>query len=197
MDSGIGRILQTLRKSVQLDNTLVLVPCQDNALRRRDQPRRAHKAAGPPDPAGHCERDGPQRRSGPARPVKATRFLAAKSAARTGGHLPLLWERWANVSNTPFREYKHFVHEGGISTPLIAHWPKGIRRRSALEHQPGHLIDIMRPAWRSRAQSTRSMNGQPVTPMEGRSLVPAFAARRSGSGGALWSMRATAPCASP
>ena len=38
---------------------------------------------------------------------------------------------WANVSNTPFREYKHWVHEGGISTPLIAHWPKGIDRARA------------------------------------------------------------------
>ena len=50
---------------------------------------------------------------------------------------------WANVSNTPFREYKHWVHEGGISTPLIAHWPAGIKRGGELEHQPGHLIDIM------------------------------------------------------
>jgi arylsulfatase A-like enzyme len=54
-------------------------------------------------------------------------------------------EAWANVSNTPFREYKHWVHEGGISTPLIAHWPAGIpaARRSALESQPAHLIDLM------------------------------------------------------
>jgi len=61
---------------------------------------------------------------------------------------------WANVSNTPFREYKHWVHEGGISTPLIAHWPKGILVDSGgsgttptpqgnLVHTPTHLIDIM------------------------------------------------------
>ena len=50
---------------------------------------------------------------------------------------------WANVCNTPFREYKHWVHEGGISTPLIAHWPAGIKRRGELGTQPGHLIDIM------------------------------------------------------
>src|SRR5439155_7869036 len=49
---------------------------------------------------------------------------------------------WANVSNTPFREYKHWVHEGGISTPLIAHWPKGIGAKGELRQQPGHLIDI-------------------------------------------------------
>ena len=44
--------------------------------------------------------------------------------------------------NTPFREYKHWVHEGGISTPLIAHWPKGIAAQGELRKQPGHLIDI-------------------------------------------------------
>jgi arylsulfatase len=60
---------------------------------------------------------------------------------------------WANVSNTPFREYKHWVHEGGISTPLIAHWPKGITlegggkvtptEEGPLVHTPTHLIDVM------------------------------------------------------
>ena len=52
---------------------------------------------------------------------------------------------WANASNAPFRLYKSWVHEGGISTPLIAHWPKGIASncRGKLDHQPGHLIDVM------------------------------------------------------
>ena len=50
---------------------------------------------------------------------------------------------WANVTNTPFREYKHWVHEGGISTPLIAHWPAGITANGELRTTPGHLIDIM------------------------------------------------------
>ena len=50
---------------------------------------------------------------------------------------------WANVSNTPFREYKHWVHEGGISTPLIVHWPAGVAARGELRTTPGHLIDIV------------------------------------------------------
>src|SRR4029079_2010725 len=55
---------------------------------------------------------------------------------------------WANVSNTPFREYKHWVHEGGIATPLIAHWPAGIAPGSGenggrIARQPGQLVDIM------------------------------------------------------
>ena len=50
---------------------------------------------------------------------------------------------WANLSNAPFREYKHFVHEGGIATPLIAHWPKGIESKGGLRKETGQLTDIM------------------------------------------------------
>lgn len=60
----------------------------------------------------------------------------------------------ANVSNTPFREYKHWVHEGGISTPLIVHWPDGIpaARRDGLVREPGHLVDLLTwEAWAERA----------------------------------------------
>ena len=55
-------------------------------------------------------------------------------------------EAWATVSNTPFRKHKHWVQEGGISTPMIAHWPAGITRTGQLESTPGHLIDLMATA---------------------------------------------------
>ncbi|RMF41711.1 MAG: arylsulfatase, partial [Planctomycetota bacterium] len=83
---------------------------------------------------------------------------------------------WATVSNTPFREYKHWVHEGGIATPLIAHWPAGIPRRGELEHTPGHLIDLMATAV-DVAQATypeEFHEGQAIHPMEGISLRPLF-----------------------
>jgi arylsulfatase len=77
---------------------------------------------------------------------------------------------WANVSNTPFREYKHWVHEGGISTPLIAHWPSGITGKGELRTEPGHLIDI--------AATCVALAGATVpkeaTPIEGESLLPVF-----------------------
>lgn len=50
---------------------------------------------------------------------------------------------WANASNTPFRLYKHWVHEGGISTPCIIHWPDGSKARGDIAHQPAHVIDLM------------------------------------------------------
>jgi arylsulfatase len=89
----------------------------------------------------------------------------------------LLGMNWATMANTPFRRYKHFTHEGGISTPLIAHWPAGIpkQRQGAFEKQPGHLIDIMATAVDlSQATYPREFKGQAIEPMQGASLKSAF-----------------------
>ncbi|HEY8505844.1 MAG TPA: sulfatase-like hydrolase/transferase [Gemmataceae bacterium] len=83
---------------------------------------------------------------------------------------------WANASDTPFRKYKMDVHEGGIATPLIAHWPAGIRRRGELEHQPGHVIDLLPTCLDAAgARFPPRRNGKDTLPPEGRSLLPAFA----------------------
>lgn len=86
---------------------------------------------------------------------------------------------WATVSNTPFREYKHYTHEGGISTPLIAHWPEKITRRGALEATPGHLVDLMATAVDIAGANYPETyhDDQVIKPMEGKSLVPAFLGR--------------------
>jgi arylsulfatase len=85
---------------------------------------------------------------------------------------------WANVSNTPFRLYKHWVHEGGISTPLIAHWPAMIKRHNELEPQPGHIIDLMTTCMDvSGASYPQKINGHDATPPQGVSLVPAFSGK--------------------
>jgi arylsulfatase len=84
-------------------------------------------------------------------------------------------QSWATLENTPFRRYKHYNHEGGISTPLIAHWPAGIAAKGELRHQPGHLIDIMATCVDvGGATYPKEFNGKPILPMEGTSLVPAF-----------------------
>ncbi len=72
------------------------------------------------------------------------------------------------MANTPFRRHKTWVHEGGISTPLIAHWPRGIAARGELRHRPGHVIDVV-PTLLELA------GGKPAEGSPGRSLVPAFA----------------------
>jgi arylsulfatase len=78
------------------------------------------------------------------------------------------------VSNTPLREYKHWVHEGGIATPLIAHWPRGITAKNELRTQPGHLIDIFATCIELAGVKKRPAE---APPLEGKSLVPAFANR--------------------
>lgn len=82
---------------------------------------------------------------------------------------------WANVSNTPFRQYKRYVHEGGIATPLIAHWPEGIRA-GGLTHTPASLIDIMPTVLEisGAAYPLSYHGGQPIHPLAGKSLAPVF-----------------------
>lgn len=85
---------------------------------------------------------------------------------------------WATLNNTPFARYKHFTHEGGISSPLIAHWPAGIaaERNGKLEHQPAHLVDVMATAVDvGDALYPAEYKGHRILPMEGLSLRPALA----------------------
>jgi arylsulfatase len=79
---------------------------------------------------------------------------------------------WANVSNTPFRMFKHWVHEGGIATPLIACWP-GHVRRGAISHQLCHVIDILPTCLDiAGAGYPQEHNGRKTAPVEGASLAP-------------------------
>ena len=91
-----------------------------------------------------------------------------------------LGQCWATLANTPLRRYKHFTHEGGISTPLVVHWPAGIPadRNGQLERQPGHLIDLM-PTFVevSGAEYPTQYDGHAIQPMEGVSLVPALSGK--------------------
>jgi arylsulfatase len=89
----------------------------------------------------------------------------------------LLGMNWATMANTPFRRYKHFAHEGGISTPLIAHWPAGIAaaRRNTFEKQPAHLVDIMATAVDlAGGRYPQERDEQAIEPMQGTSLRPVF-----------------------
>ena len=84
-------------------------------------------------------------------------------------------QAWANASNTPFRKYKHWVHEGGIASPLIVHWPAGIPARGQLRGEPTHLIDIMATALDvAGAEYPRRFAGHDIAALEGVSMVPVF-----------------------
>ncbi|HEO71395.1 MAG TPA: arylsulfatase, partial [Candidatus Hydrogenedentes bacterium] len=85
---------------------------------------------------------------------------------------------WANASNTPFRLFKHWIHEGGSATPLIARWPQVIKQRGGLTDQVGHIVDIMATCLDlAGAEYPQTYGGKPVTPLEGKSLRPIFEGR--------------------
>ncbi|MEM6504129.1 MAG: arylsulfatase [Planctomycetota bacterium] len=96
-----------------------------------------------------------------------------------GGPGSKVWcgKSWAWAQNTPFREFKHWVHEGGIATPLIAHWPKGIdpSLNGKWNDTPGHVIDIMATCLDvASAQYPEQNRGKQIIPLQGISLRPAF-----------------------
>jgi len=177
LDQGVGHIIAELKKTGDFENTLIFFLADNGGCAEEY----GSKGAARPDPSkpvvlkpmGADElqtrmqpthaRDGRPVRTGyGVMPGPADTYIAYGKA-------------WANASNTPFRRYKHWVHEGGISTPLIAHWPAQIKSRGKLRHQPGHLIDIMATCVAvSLAEYPSKYKGNGITPMEGRSLVPAF-----------------------
>ena len=94
-------------------------------------------------------------------------------AGSAASHL-CLGPGWSTVANTPFRRHKTWVHEGGIATPLVVHWPKGIAARGELRHDPGHLIDIV-PTFLEITGSKVRLKSPEAPSLPGKSLVPALA----------------------
>jgi arylsulfatase A-like enzyme len=176
MDAGIGRIIAQLKRDGQFENTLILF-LQDNGGCAETVGRQAN-AAGPAGlkPLG---RDGLQPKVTPPMQTRDGRVVRSGPNVMPGpaDTYVAYGRNWARVSNTPFREFKHWTHEGGISTPLIAHWPAGIASdvKGQLNRDPGHLIDVMATVVDiSGAQYPTERDGQKIKPMEGKSLSPTF-----------------------
>ena len=177
LDQGVGRIVAQLKKTGDFENTLIFFLADNGGCAEEYGSRGAVK----PDPSQPVVlkpmgADELQTRMQPThtrdgRPVR-TGYGVMPGAADT---YIAYGKPWANASNTPFRLYKHWVHEGGISTPLIAHWPAQIKSQGKMRHQPGHLIDIMATCVDvARTEYPSEYKGNKITPMEGKSLVPAF-----------------------
>src|SRR6185436_14083336 len=170
MDQGVGKVVGELKRTGRFDNTLVMY-MQDNGACAELMGRSENKK--------HPNTDRPAKPTLP--PLKPTDLLPPGSVPpQTRDGFPVRMgpkatpgpndtyvaygRGWANVSNTPLREYKHWVHEGGISTPLIAHWPAGIAAKGELRHQPGHLIDVMATCLDvSGAPYPATVNGKDIT----------------------------------
>ncbi|MFL6717381.1 MAG: arylsulfatase [Burkholderiaceae bacterium] len=166
MDQGIGRILAALEQTGQMENTLVIFMADNGA----------------------CAEDIPE---GVPVDELVNNLMIARSHTRDGaevrfGNKPDIMPgpedtyqsygtAWANLSNTPFRLYKHWIHEGGISTPLIFHWPQGIVEKGGVRHTPGYLPDIMATVLDiSSTAYPQQRDGKPLPALEGTSLMSVF-----------------------
>jgi arylsulfatase A-like enzyme len=179
MDQGIGRIVAQLEAGGQIEDTLIMYlqdngGCaetigrqpQGNLTTRPDKPTLPAMAAGDLQLPQSVPR---QTRAG--FPIIMGPGVMAGPADTYIAYGP----GWANVSNTPLREYKHWVHEGGIATPLVVHWPHRVRAHGKLRHQPSHLIDIMATCLDvAGAKYPERYADHDITPLEGRSLIGAL-----------------------
>ncbi len=112
---------------------------------------------------------------------------SAEIMVRSDGHDPTaamgsaasylcLGPGWSTACNTPFRRHKTWTHEGGIATPLIVSWPRGIRERGAFRSTPGHVIDIAPTILElAGVRKPATLDGLDVPRAPGRSLLPEFA----------------------
>jgi len=164
MDQGIGRIINALKKTDRFENTLVMFMIDNGGC---------HVEYGKDRKGDYLPQ---QTRDGrPMRPGNLPHIMPGpEDTYQSYGY------GWANASNTPFRYFKQHDHEGGIHTPMIAHWPKGIPARGAVTFQLAHLIDVM-PTALEMTQTTypKKFKQRNIYPADGQSLLPIFEGRQS------------------
>jgi len=158
MDRGIGRIMDAIKARPDHDNTLVLFLSDNGGCAEEIGPN------------GTTATDFP-RQTRDGRPVRVGNNPSINPGPEdTYASYGL---EWAALSNTPFRRFKSFVHEGGISTPFIAWWPGRIQ--PGITREIGHEIDIMPTLLEvSKGTYPQQFKGNQIQPEEGRSLIPVF-----------------------
>ncbi len=162
VDQGMGRIIAKLKEKGIYDNTLILFLSDNGASPERP---------GAPGFDRNSEtRDG----------RKVTYFgHGMPREVFPGGETTYagIGPAWANASNTPFRFWKATQYEGGVRTPLIAHWPAGMKAKAnSITRQSGHVIDIMATCLEAAGVDyPEQFDGRKITPLEGRSLLPILA----------------------
>lgn len=162
MDQGIGRIVDALKAAGQLEHTLLLFLSDNGGCAECIQPSWAQGLIRSGSAPSHT-RSGEEVVFG----ERPTVMPGAESTYMSYG------TGWANLSNSPFRLYKHWVHEGGISTPFIVHWPDGLREQGTLRHVPAQLTDVMATVLDiTGAVYPEEYDGYKILPCEGQSLLP-------------------------
>jgi len=159
MDQGLGRVIAKLQELGELDNTLILFLSDNGA-----SPERPNRPGF--DRTGET-RDGEY-------VLYAKEMLEAGVFPGPETTYSGIGRDWANVANTPFRFWKKEEYQGGVTTPLIVHWPKGIQQKpGSITTEAGHIIDIMATCVEvAEAKYPERFAGQKIQPMEGKSLIP-------------------------
>lgn len=161
VDQGIGEIIEALKKNGQLDNTLILFMSDNGCSNERCENY----------PAGENDRPDMTRLGKQIVYPKNKQVLPGSETTFAS-----VGTEWANAANTPFRFWKAKMYEGGICTPMIAYWPKGIKiAKNTVTSQPGHVMDIMATCVDlAGAKYPKEYHGNKIIPMEGLSLKPIF-----------------------
>jgi arylsulfatase A-like enzyme len=172
MDQGIGNIINTLKATGELDNTIILF-LSDNG-------------ASPED----CARFGPGfDRPGETRDGRKISYPVNKDVL-PGPQTTFasIGERWANVANTPYRFAKAESYEGGVRTPFIAFWPKGMKAaKGSITKQPGHVMDIMATFLDvSGATYPSRFNNSDITPLAGKSFLSSLLGKNESGNRSLY-----------
>ena len=162
LDQGVGQLIEALKQNGQLDNTLILFLSDNGASSEVCQNMKGGNNDRP-----DMTRDGRQiiyPKNKEALPGPETTYASIGPV-------------WANVANTPFRFWKAKSYEGGICTPMIAHWPKGINKKNngSITEEMGHVMDFMATCIDlGKAKYPAEYKGNKIIPLEGKSLVPVF-----------------------
>lgn len=179
MDAAIGRVVDALKRSGRFENTLILffsdngASCEghlNNTIERTGEPWRSSFA--------------PKTTSDGKPVIQGDIPGVPLGGADTFGSYGL---NWASVSNTPFRRHKIWLHEGGISTPFIAHWSSRIKEKGKIRDDTAHITDLM-PTFAELAnvEYPSKFNDNQIMPYEGQSMASIFDAKKRSRDPIFW-----------
>ena len=163
MDRAIGQVIKHLKSTGQLENTLILFTIDNGGCHVEYGPDRKG------DYLPEKTRDGKNMKPGNLTNIMPGPEITYQSYGYG----------WANLSNTPHRLFKQYDHEGGIHTPMIAHWPKGIKRKGTVSKTLSHLVDLMPTILEATGiKPAEKSGGRKRIAWDGRSILPSLQGKK-------------------